>query len=311
ARADAPAKDSRLAAPAPRNGGDGGTPERKTSFVPVWGSSPGARVEEALTPPNPALPSDSKSLGMSGKRFVGGMDHFVGGTAVGDAPGAHGNPKDTSFQGGLPRSIGSGHRHFQVADHIHYGVGDDDRAELSPGGFAWLGAGRKHFPEKDHILGGSSTEKAQAVARKHYVGARDHWQDGSGVDTPPGRHGHARDDAFEVGLARYIGHGKMRVANPFAHKDNLWAGVGEEIDSEANENLFRPPVGGKDQIRFGPTLEDDRADTGRRHFGVLDHMSAGASYDDAPGSHGQSKDDMFQGGLPRGMGHGKHHFATK
>jgi len=319
--------DSAPALVAPKSSFD--TPQRKKEFVPVWGTTPGG--DDALTPPKlavrdhiqggsalgdaPGMHGHIKDAdfqgglerGMGhGRRYIGATDHFEGhGTAVGDGPGAHGNPKD------LGRPLGKGHRHIFVDDHIQGGVGDDD-SEIKVGQHGWLGAGKKHFEGKDQFIGHVALDQTPSN-RRHYVGARDHWKLGTGVDTPPEnevQHGHARETSFENGLERYIGHGK-RHRPDWIPLDRVFAGPYEE----AAPSHERPSTGGPDHIRPGSgsmtCWEEDVSEPGKRHFGVIDHIQGGTSGDDPAGSHGQSKDDMFQDGLPRGIGHGKHRIAMK
>lgn len=331
----------RSADPASRRGGEyitkDETPQKAKAFRPVWDLPPGAG--DALTPPKLAIQDhiqggsaqgdmpgmhghnkdedvqDGLPRGMGhGKRHLRGVtDHFVGhGTAVGDGPGAHGNPNDYG------RALGNRHRHILVESHIESGVGHDDTE--APGSHGWLGEGRKHFPGKEQELfqGCVSLDKTPSN-RRHYARARDqreHWRLGYDVDAPPDkeiRYGHAREEGFEGGLERFIGHGKR-------HRPE-WQQIehqtfGADLGSDDGEHgRAWQPVGGEDHIMPGcgqtTCWENDQVEQGKRHFGVKDHICAGASADDPAGSHGQSKDDMFQGGLPRGIGHGKQHILVK
>jgi len=263
-----------------------------------------------------------------GRRHIDIPDHFVGhGTAVLDRSSSHGNLKDPARLG-RQRRAGA-----PAAERIRGFVGHE-REDVSPGGFGWLGAGRRHFVEKDNMLAAGMSSEQATPTRKTVRPSRDHLQSGSGVHTPPDsevRHGRPREAAFHDGLERFIGHGR-RHRPEWVQQDNLFRPA-----KDVEPMPRRRPVGGADHIVPGcgqATCLEDASEPGRRHFGARDNIRAGftvdisrcedfigngkqripekahlfgawARGDDMPGRHGHTRDDDFQDGIERGIGHGK------
>ncbi|CAJ1399035.1 unnamed protein product [Effrenium voratum] len=269
-----------------------------------------------------------------GRRYVGSQDHLLNGTALLDARTAHGNVKD------LGRHLGRQRRHGTVADHIRAGVGDEE--DVSFGKVGWLGAGRRHFQQEENIVNGVSEDQVTPARRTLGV-RRDHVQGGSGADTPPASevlHGHAREAAFQEGLERYIGHGR-RHRPEWTQQDQIFPTEPPAFSPGPRRPVGGPDhiVPGFGQATCA---EDTRSEQGKRHFGAKGHISSGCSVmaadgkedyvqglprsigqgkqrigekdhllgalsraEDCPGQHGHQRDDDFQDGLERGIGHGK------
>jgi len=96
--------------------------------------------------------------------------------------------------------------------------------------------------------------------------------------------GLSKDTDFEDGLERCIGHGRRHVPTV----DHITEGLVVEGDDWL-EKLRRR----------------------KRYIGALDHLHGYAAVDDPPGAHGHAKDAALQGGMPRAIGHGKHHIPMQ
>eukprot|EP00927_Polykrikos_kofoidii_P080215 TRINITY_DN77093_c0_g1_i1.p1 TRINITY_DN77093_c0_g1~~TRINITY_DN77093_c0_g1_i1.p1 ORF type:complete len:548 (-),score=96.84 TRINITY_DN77093_c0_g1_i1:161-1804(-) len=156
---------------------------------------------------------------------VGRLDHLRGGGAAVEASPGAGRICDEPFlggAGGLKRGalgghfvpLGRGKRYLGATDHLWGGGGEAAvvACEDPPGshGHAFhkdvdfqdgmvrgIGHGRRHFVDKDvdHFAGGGGGCKA-------------------GESTPPGAHGHQKDDEFDDGgLPRGVGHGRRHLVS--------------------------------------------------------------------------------------------------
>lgn len=258
------------------------TPKKKP-FAPVWPTAQGLEMDSCT--PEKLSAADVQVRSASPDE----NDQIVNTEMDGKL---HAFQKDNARGAIFPVRTGKRHRHIPVPDHIFGGLGDDGRDWCQEKG--WLGMGRKHFPEKvEHrIKGGAPDEMASTmpVYKAHYVGAKDHWHIGKEVTDAPACLG------------------RRHVTPP---KASLFASRVEASSPSDARPQSAKPVGGKDRIRAGTCEDDGKHPQGRRYFEVIDHVSAGMSFDDPPGSHGHNKDDMFQDGLPRGIGRGKHHIDMK
>jgi len=158
---------------------------------------------------------------------------------------------------------------------------------------------------------------------------RDHMVNfGTAVNDMPGSHGHAKDDDFQHGLLRGIGHGKHHMS-PAA--DHIRHGVGfneapglhghfraDDFEDGLERGIGhgRHYIGTPDHIQEGMCVADGGFgltgfDRGKRHFGPpKDHVYGGVAEDTPPGTHGHPRDAALQGGMARGIGHGKHHIQV-
>eukprot|EP00435_Cladocopium_sp_Y103_P069428 s503_g33.t1 len=273
----------------------------------------------------------------NGRRYIGTQSHFVqNAVTASDGPTTHGNVKD------LASHLGRQRRTVQVPSQIFAGVGDagDD---IPFGEMGWLGAGRRHYAVKENIVGGVSEDQVTPTRRVPRQ-QRDHVHGGSGTDTPPEsevRYGRPREAAFQEGLERYIGHGR-RHCPEWRQQDQIFRPEPEAVESPAH---VRPVGGADHIVRThgqATCAEDTPSEQGKRHFGARDRIGFGCSVlpsdgkedyvqglprgigqgkqrifekdhlmgvfrrtEDNPGSHGHSRDDDFQDGLERGIGHGK------
>lgn len=167
-------------------------------------------------------------------------------------------------------------------DHILYGtaIGDGvgahghSRPDDIQGGLArYVGHGKQHFNIKDHIYNGIAVEE------------------------DPGLHGHAKDSDVERGLLRGIGHGRHHIETV----DHIYGGTPLDLRTGRES--------GQENI-LGGNWKQNTGDN-RRYIGGIDHIKGGAAADNIPGAHGHLKDDALQGGLSRGIGHGKKHIEVQ
>eukprot|EP00439_Symbiodinium_sp_Y106_P060148 s611_g8.t2 len=311
-------------------------------YAPVWGRIPGAE-EMWASPKEPKGSTDADDQQSAPSCVKRGdpqdadrerrrgeiPDHFVGpGTTVMGRSSSHGNLKDPAFLGRHRRHGAGG------PPRIHGFVGHE-REDICPGDFGWLGAGRRHFSTKDHMLAAGMSSGQASPKGKKLMPAQDHLQSGWAVHIPPEhevRHGRQREAAFHNGLERFIGHGR-RHRPEWVQKDNPFRPI-----QDATPGPRRRPVGGADHIVPGcgqASCLEDASPVGRRHFGARDNIRPGFAFDkthsegsigygrqriqekahllgglsraaDCPGQHGHARDDDFQDGIERGIGHGNH-----
>jgi len=313
-------------------------------YAPVWGRIPGAEemwaspkepkaskgstdADDQQSAPSCVKRGDPQDADRERRR--GEIpDHFVGpGTTVMGRSSSHGNLKDPAFLGRHRRHGAGG------PPRIHGFVGHE-REDICPGDFGWLGAGRRHFSTKDHMLAAGMSSGQASPKGKKLMPAQDHLQSGWAVHIPPEhevRHGRQREAAFHNGLERFIGHGR-RHRPEWVQKDNPFRPI-----QDATPGPRRRPVGGADHIVPGcgqASCLEDASPVGRRHFGARDNIRPGFAFDkthsegsigygrqriqekahllgglsraaDCPGQHGHARDDDFQDGIERGIGHGK------
>jgi len=203
---------------------------------------------------------------------------------------------------GLPSSCVSDHLHDNLvspdAAGLHGHARDRDLQEGLPCG---IGHSKRHLGSRNHVFGGTAVgdgvgahghnrddgpeggglPRGVGHGKRHHF-REDHIRGGVGEGDPPGAHGHAKDDDLENGLERGIGHGRLHIVTP-------------------------------DHIKGGGTVPDDEVaerQGGRRHIGVADHLW-GTTGDGRHETHGHTREDFGQGGMPCGIGSGKHHIAVK
>lgn len=226
-------------------------------------------------------------------------DHLQGGVAEGDAPGAHGNAKDTYFEGGLERGIGHGRRHnIGMRDHIQGGtaVGDGIGAHGHYKAHDFqIGFGKQRCASKTSSVVDSSVPclpghgrddvedmDSRPIRARHFIAAKDHIRGGTTAE-------HAESDE-SLGRRKYIG-----------PVDHIYAGAASDCVPGAHGHLKDSALQGGMSRCIGH---------GKHHINVRDHIRGGTAIQDQPGSHGHNKDDDFEGSLARGMGRGKHHMSS-
>mmetsp|Transcript_64847 Transcript_64847/g.102788 ORF Transcript_64847/g.102788 Transcript_64847/m.102788 type:complete len:351 (+) Transcript_64847:494-1546(+) len=132
------------------------------------------------------------------------------------------------------------------------------------------GTGRQHFDQVSHIALGFM-----------------------GIEDIPGAHGHAKDDSFEEGIERGIGHGKR------------YLGHTEKCHLKGGKHCFEDSAG-----THGHSRGEDFVDglercigKGRRKFNRRHHITDDAHSD--AGGHGHPRHADFQDGIEHEIGHGK------
>eukprot|EP00933_Yihiella_yeosuensis_P021324 TRINITY_DN16892_c0_g1_i2.p1 TRINITY_DN16892_c0_g1~~TRINITY_DN16892_c0_g1_i2.p1 ORF type:complete len:527 (-),score=122.41 TRINITY_DN16892_c0_g1_i2:259-1839(-) len=181
------------------------------------------------------------------KRWLGcGKKHFP----EADKVNIHGGAPDDSADVVRQRR---GH-YVEVKDNVQFGAIEDrpyrtaksfgytpkdnlfgaSQVQLAQGTFVDEYRGRARTPVggEDHIFNGSCTEDDLSWTKRgrRYIGERDHLACNGMVseDDAPGSFGNARDDSFQAGLPRGIGHGKHHIVM----KDHL-AGGGVATEGDA------------------------------------------------------------------------------